>query len=293
MDKTINANNSTMNAFQRAFLRCCSKGRFEDAVRIFCESDVWFDLSDYNEIAFRYACKYGDLKFVQWLWDMNPQMDMSVYHYRAFRVACCNGHLSVAQWLLRHNPHIDMSYDDEAPFRWSCENGHIAVAKWLLELRPNLDIHARDHYAFQWSCHFGHLEVAKWIYQVSPIQDLQFMNHWLEMWHDDGTIGGVHGDVFIWLNELMNGSSSTPRDKAIQTIERLKMSTGAEGCPCVEETDAICSICVECPLKWVADCGHAYCEACAVNWCEKSGGGYDFICAYCRVKITKLNVYTG
>lgn len=278
------------HACLKLFLDECRKGRFTEATHLYIESDEWIDLSYDNECAFRYACKHGSLEFVQWLLQQNHLMDMSIDHYRAFRVACSCGHLTIAKWLLEHNSNIDVGFNHEAAFRYSCENGHLHVAKWLIEVRPELDVHAEDDYAFQWSCHFRHLRVAQWIYEIAPPLDIRKMDHWIDIWDDDGTVGGIHREVYLWLHSLMEYSKSISSwDRAVQTIEHLKTDLKGKGTIAyVPAQDNTCSICSERPLSLVSNCGHAYCEYCAVHWCEKCYEGSQMNCAYCRKKISQL-----
>ena len=134
---------------------------------------------------FQTAFFIGDIDFAKWYLELLPALDVSMYDEICFRDACRNGHIDMAKWLLEVKPDINMSSQDcgWTAFEGACENGQLDVVKWLFEINPSMDI---TKYDFWSACEnanshmderdqpyydgnsYKQFEVAKWILQVKP-----------------------------------------------------------------------------------------------------------------------------
>ena len=89
------------------------------------------------------ACGRGDVETAKTL---VSHVNIHAYDESAFRWTCRNGQLEVAKWLLTQGVHIHA--DDEGAFRYACYNGYLEVAKWLVRIGvvPASDHKLRGYY---------------------------------------------------------------------------------------------------------------------------------------------------
>jgi hypothetical protein len=136
-----------------------------------------------NQRLFEHMVYAGKLDFAKWFLGLVPTLDISNGDEIPFRFACHNGHLETAKWLLTVKPDIDVSAEDDDAFNIACIHGHFDVVKWLYEIKPSINI---TRFNFKDACEnankymdermqvyyngtsYKHLDVAKWILEVKP-----------------------------------------------------------------------------------------------------------------------------
>jgi hypothetical protein len=95
------------------------------------------------ELLFLYACKYGGLEIICWLYSTKNAKKLP----------------------------FDIHINDEQAFINACASGYIEIAKWLyncgISENNMVNIHSQNDHAFLYACIFNHLEIAKWLYQKS------------------------------------------------------------------------------------------------------------------------------
>ena len=123
---------------------------------------------------FELACEKGELKFAQWLYNINNDYFWSSSYKVCLYNACVGGHLEMAKWIrsIINNDDIIRSPDCKYIFSKVCEDGHFQMAKWLYRTYKHIDIHSLDDYAFRWSISNGHYKIAKWLYALDGKIDL-------------------------------------------------------------------------------------------------------------------------
>ena len=145
-----------------SFLSACEKGHLEVVKWLYAKKQE--DI--YRDHVYDPICNYNkDPSFCELC------EDPSSYNYNnAFGFACKNGNLKVAQWLFEQKPDIYKLTlgENEFSFRWACRNGHLKVAQWLFELKPDIDISVENYEAYVFACNNGHHKVVKWLKSVFP-----------------------------------------------------------------------------------------------------------------------------
>ena len=118
---------------------------------------------------FRFACRYGHLKIIQWLYSA---CSLTVKNVRfnsnwAVQVVCHYGHLHVIQYLCETFKLTikDIRSNDNWTLRFACENGHLNVVQYLCETFGLTveDIRSDNYLALRWACQNGHLDVVQYL----------------------------------------------------------------------------------------------------------------------------------
>ena len=65
-------------------------------------------ISDYQEGAFRYACKSGNLELVKYLLSLKSDININSLNNCAIKNACEQGNTDIVKYLLNKDPSIDM-----------------------------------------------------------------------------------------------------------------------------------------------------------------------------------------
>jgi len=123
---------------------------------------------------FELACEKGELKFAQWLYNINNEYFWNSNYRVCLYNACIGGHLEMAKWIreIINDDGIIKSPDCKYIFSKVCEDGHFEMAKWLYKTYKYIDIHLLDDYAFRWTISNGHYKIAKWLYGLDGKIDL-------------------------------------------------------------------------------------------------------------------------
>jgi hypothetical protein len=158
---------------EKQFMELCCQGNLIGAQE-FYQLNPTFDILEYNEKIFRWACKDGHLHVAEWIFQVSKEKKQSIHIWTIediFCWACEYGRLHVAQWLLLIKPELNISVKNEYGFRFACRGGYLNMAQWLLQVSKEkgkeIDISANVEEAFCWTCMNGHLEVAQWLLLIS------------------------------------------------------------------------------------------------------------------------------
>ena len=145
------------------FVKCCQNGQFGTAraLTTLKRKGTQIDIHTQDDIAFKFACKFGDLFFINWFLqhsandlrsssanDLRSRSINKNTAQQAFYEAIQNNHFEVVKLLLK--------IEDET-----------GIDQNLISLIPEIDIHAEDEKAFISIYDNEHFELAKWLYKVS------------------------------------------------------------------------------------------------------------------------------
>ncbi|BCS83549.1 putative ankyrin repeat protein [Cotonvirus japonicus] len=86
-------------------------------------------------------------------------MDITQYNNLLFRYACEKGYLNVVKFLIAKGSNIQ-DYDNEA-IQLASRNGHFNVVTFLVKNKANVT--ANNNYAIQMACKYGHHKIAKFL----------------------------------------------------------------------------------------------------------------------------------
>lgn len=155
--------------YEHAYSDICTGGHLHTAKYLAKRAAV--AISEDDDIAFREACYYAQLKVAKWLFEEGGR-DMSMVHANeddAFQCACARfGALRTAQWIFGLGD-VNIHANDGAAFMFSCASGRLDTAMWLMQLGAAADIYANNfHTGFQMACKHGRLQTAKWLAKLEP-----------------------------------------------------------------------------------------------------------------------------
>ena len=110
------------------FLEACKHGNLNKIKMILRDSTEFIDIHYDNEKPFKIACKYGQIKVIEFLYELGLDLDNPIFI------------------------HVDKEYG----FRAAAKYGHIDVLNWIYEtskdLGTQINIHAGKEEAFLEAC---------------------------------------------------------------------------------------------------------------------------------------------
>ena len=81
---------------------------------------------------FKYACKYGYLNKLEYLWQKYTNINKN----ELLEIACTNNRLEIVKWLMSMG--ADIFSNQQKGFINACENGHLNIVKLLLDHGCNI-----------------------------------------------------------------------------------------------------------------------------------------------------------
>ena len=137
--------------------------------------EVMLVLANHNILHFSirnqllFACRYGHLKIIQWLYSACglTVSDIRFYGNQALLCACVHGNLHVVQYLCET---FGLTVEDiRSKSIWglqlACLYGNLDVVQYLCETFGLTieDVRSKDNQALRWAYRCGHLNVIQWI----------------------------------------------------------------------------------------------------------------------------------
>lgn len=149
------------------FFHLCTYNYLSIAQEFYTRHQSKIDITEEDNIIFRFTCESGHLKIAQWLYKVEPGIDIHAKNDFAFRFACTLGHLELAKWLIVVDPQLDFTAKDEYALTESLVYGHLLTGQWVYSLRAEpqrLLVH--NMYILKFGCEEGSLDVVKWICEI-------------------------------------------------------------------------------------------------------------------------------
>lgn len=207
-----------------AFKVLCSKGRWEEAVRVHTQIVAQ---------GFQAACAEGQTETIEHLHAWNKAFEDDANEDRAFSLACERGHSAVVdrliQWRMERNGHFPHISRD---MKLAIQNNHIDVIQIVLNGLCSLT-HCDIQSAFETSCHSGSIALAQLLYSYAQ-------QHHIICRITPSIITAVytHGHAAI-LDWFLSEFGDLVKE---QYNDDLFLSTCASG-----QLNAVCSIASHCP----------------------------------------------
>jgi hypothetical protein len=163
--------NRLATAMQSSFESAICQGELDYAKYLVHVNDNDIDIHANGDLAFRMACRLGQLSTAQWLVSLGG-VNIRAMNDGAFWGSCVEGHLEIAKWLwalCKVGGHgvASIQVCVGPAFTVACARGHFGVARWLVSL-GGVDIHFEYDQPFRTSCTYGHLEIARWLVSLHP-----------------------------------------------------------------------------------------------------------------------------
>jgi hypothetical protein len=132
-----------------------------------------------NDIAGK---SYDPVSMLKWLLEIKPDINISKNNEMAFYYACVFGNIDTAKWLLKIKTDINIIIYNNYIFRKSSSN--LEIIRWLLEIKPDIDIEMNNHEVFKNACENNGYEAVKFLVLLNPTKYFVKFTEWgsIESW---------------------------------------------------------------------------------------------------------------
>jgi len=123
---------------------------------------------DHQYSPLHYACKFGNIKIIQYLVENGAELDtIDKYGRTPLCFAAENGHINIVKYLLKLGAQIrfDGFLYMDTPIPWAARNGHLEIVKLLVE-QEKLDVKTPDRYhkyIIHYAAQSGNTDLVKFI----------------------------------------------------------------------------------------------------------------------------------
>ena len=255
-----------------------------------------------NSRAFLFACEFGDLDIVQWLYSICDDIHTSIIQ-ETFIKCCQHGKLDIAKWIYDLPEFIKSESVMDVSFRKALLNKHLDLARWLYtDNCSKIDIHCEGELAFRKGCEADNLEFIEWLYAIDSTINIRALDdhcfiyvcrnnyieiaQWLLNKCEDYFLNIVDDEILDYkVISVLDRAIKVIDDDYKKSLEILKITETS-----ANKNDMYCVICRSDKEKVIkTPCNHIYCLHCLLSWFISTKAKDNFRCAYCRNIFTFTN----
>ncbi|KAH0795919.1 serine/threonine-protein phosphatase 6 regulatory ankyrin repeat subunit A-like [Histomonas meleagridis] len=160
------ANVDARDYFGRICQHFAVAGGSMEIIRLLDTNDSWPQVTDNtNQSCMHYACDYGQLEVVHYLWSKGVPLDSQGGYYaeHPINLAALNGHLPIVEFLISKgvSPNTQGVNQHFHTIHFACQGGHADIVKYLISIGVKFRNSQDDSSAIVAAAKSGSLEVIK------------------------------------------------------------------------------------------------------------------------------------